>query len=90
MLLLPPPRRYSPGSYLKLSRTWKDGDVIEVSFPMHLWTEPLNDYHAIHNATLAFMYVGNTGHTRSGASRHSRQAGSAFSTTLRAIQRQRP
>jgi len=47
---------YSPGSYLKLSRTWKDGDVIEVSFPMHLWTEPLNDYHAIHNATLAFMY----------------------------------
>lgn len=44
------------GSYLPLSRTWSDGDLVEVSFPPSLWTAPLNDYHPEHNATLAFMY----------------------------------
>ena len=30
-----------PGSYLKISRTWKDGDKIELKLPMRLHTEPL-------------------------------------------------
>jgi len=47
---------YKTSTYLRLDRTWKDGDVIDVSFPMSLWTDPLNDKHAWHNATLAFMY----------------------------------
>eukprot|EP01046_Picozoa_sp_COSAG06_P019943 COSAG06_NODE_1440_length_9457_cov_4.634751_2_plen_106_part_00 len=47
---------YTPQSYLRVSHTWKDGDKIEISFPMSLWTAPLNDYHPEHNATLAFMY----------------------------------
>jgi len=45
-----------PGSFYKLQRAWKDGDVIEVAFPMSLWTNPLNDHHPIYNATLAFMF----------------------------------
>jgi len=44
------------GSYLKLEQPWKNGDVIAASFPLTLWTDPLNDYHPEHNATLAFMY----------------------------------
>ena len=47
---------YTPQSYLRVSHSWKDGDKIEISFPMSLWTAPLNDYHPEHNATLAFMY----------------------------------
>jgi len=47
---------YKPASYLKLEYKWKSGDTIEISFPPALWTEPLNDYHPAHNATLAFMY----------------------------------
>ena len=35
---------------------WADGDVVSLDFPPSLWTAPLNDYHAWHNATLAFMY----------------------------------
>ena len=42
--------------YLTVDRAWADGDVIDVWFPPSLWTSPLNDYHAWHNATLAFMY----------------------------------
>ena len=30
-----------PGSYLAVTRTWRDGDKIEVSLPMSLWSEPL-------------------------------------------------
>ena len=37
----------TPGSYLRVERAWKDGDVIEAHFPMTLWTDPLNDYHAV-------------------------------------------
>lgn len=48
---------YTPQSYLRVSNSWKDGDKIEVRFPMTLWTAPLNDYHSEHNATLAFMCV---------------------------------
>ena len=48
---------YVPQSYLRVaSHSWKDGDRIEISFPMSLWTAPLNDYHPEHNSTLAFMY----------------------------------
>ena len=42
--------------YLRLHKTWKDGDTVEVSFPLGLWSSPLNDYHAEQNATIAFMY----------------------------------
>jgi len=31
----------SPGSYLTLKRTWKDGDRVELSLPMSLYIEPL-------------------------------------------------
>lgn len=31
----------SPGSYLKINRTWADGDRLELKFPMHLHTEAL-------------------------------------------------
>jgi hypothetical protein len=48
--------RILPGRYLPLSRAWAAGDVVEVAFPPTLWAAPLNDYHAAHNATLAFMY----------------------------------
>jgi DUF1680 family protein len=37
----------TPGSYLRVERAWKDGDVIDAHFPMRLWTDPLNDYHAV-------------------------------------------
>ena len=48
---------YKTGAYLRVyNQKWQNGDVVEVSFPMSLWTDPLNDYHAWHNATLAFMY----------------------------------
>lgn len=30
-----------PASYLSLTREWRDGDKIEVSLPMQLWSEPL-------------------------------------------------
>jgi len=30
-----------PGSYLAITRTWHDGDKIEVSLPMSVWSEPL-------------------------------------------------
>ena len=33
----------SPGTYLALKRTWKDQDVVTVSMPMSLYTEPLID-----------------------------------------------
>jgi uncharacterized protein len=31
----------SPGSYLRIERTWSDGDRLEVKLPMRLHTEPL-------------------------------------------------
>jgi DUF1680 family protein len=31
----------SPGSYLAITRMWRDGDKVEVSLPMALWTSPL-------------------------------------------------
>jgi DUF1680 family protein len=30
-----------PGSYLAITRTWHDGDKVEVSLPMKLWESPL-------------------------------------------------
>jgi len=45
-----------PGSYLAIDRTWADGDALDVSFPLALTAAPLNDYHAEHNATYAYMY----------------------------------
>jgi len=45
-----------PGTYLRVPGPFKDGDVLEAAFPPSLWTEPLNDKHSVHNATLAFMY----------------------------------
>ena len=48
------------GSYLTLanppSGEWHDADTIELSFPMAITAAPLNDKHAWHNATVAFMY----------------------------------
>ena len=50
----------APGTYLRVpppsARGWSDGDALELRFAPALWTDPLNDYHAEHNATLAFMY----------------------------------
>ena len=48
--------KLQPGTYVPIARAWADGDVVSVNFPPSLWTAPLNDYHAWHNATLAFMY----------------------------------
>jgi len=48
--------KLTPGSYATIQRTWVHGDVVEVTFPPSLWTNPLNDYHPEYNATLAFMY----------------------------------
>jgi hypothetical protein len=33
----------TPGSYLALTRVWKAGDRVELTFPMHLTAEPLAD-----------------------------------------------
>lgn len=44
------------GTYFDIQREWKDGDVVEVSFPPSLWAEPLNDRHSEYNATMAFKY----------------------------------
>ena len=44
------------GSYLTLAREWNDADTVELRFPAGVWTAPLNDKHAWHNATAAFMY----------------------------------
>ena len=44
------------GSYLEIERAWADEDSVTLSFPPILWTNPLNDRHPEHNATLAFMY----------------------------------
>ena len=51
-----PAAQINPGAYIPLKRMWKDGDTVEASFPQTLRTEPLNDYHPEHNATLAFKY----------------------------------
>ena len=51
-----PAARIVAGRYLRLERAWRDGDAVVASFPMSLWTDPLNDRHPAHNATLAFMY----------------------------------
>ncbi|RAV98100.1 beta-L-arabinofuranosidase domain-containing protein [Pseudochryseolinea flava] len=32
-----------PGSYLKISRNWKDGDVIELKMPFHFYLDPIMD-----------------------------------------------
>merc|ERR1712023_565347 len=44
------------GSFFSLERHWTSSDIIDVWFPLSLWTAPLNDYHPEYNATLAFMY----------------------------------
>lgn len=45
-----------PGTFLNISREWRDADQVELRFPPSLWAAPLNDYHPVHNATIAFMY----------------------------------
>jgi uncharacterized protein len=42
----------TPGSYLTLTRTWKTGDKIEISLPMHLSVEAMPD----DPKTQAFLY----------------------------------
>jgi DUF1680 family protein len=37
------PVKQSPGSYIKLNRTWRNGDKVEISFPMTLHTIAAND-----------------------------------------------
>jgi hypothetical protein len=37
----------APGSYLAISRVWKSGDRVEVSFPMALHTESMPDDHSL-------------------------------------------
>ncbi|AXY73191.1 hypothetical protein D3H65_04025 [Paraflavitalea soli] len=32
-----------PGSYLKISRTWKDGDIVELKMPFHFHLDPVMD-----------------------------------------------
>lgn len=46
----------SGGKFYSLARTWADGDVVDVWFPLSLWASPLNDYHPEYNATYAYMY----------------------------------
>jgi DUF1680 family protein len=36
-------RQAKPGSYLKISRTWKDGDVIELKMPFQFHLDPVMD-----------------------------------------------
>lgn len=50
------PGPVQPGSYFEIHRQWSDGDVVEAAFPPSLWAEPLNDFHAVYNATVAFKY----------------------------------
>jgi hypothetical protein len=38
---------YTPGSYLRVRHSWKDGDKVVIDFPMALWASPLNDYHPV-------------------------------------------
>ena len=45
-----------PGSYVRLQRAWVDGDTVEASFPLRVWSDPINDFHPEYNATIAFMY----------------------------------
>lgn len=33
----------APGGYLTVSRTWQDGDKLEISLPMSLYAEPMSD-----------------------------------------------
>jgi len=33
----------APGSYLTISRTWKDGDTVELRMPFQFYLEPLMD-----------------------------------------------
>ncbi len=58
----------APGSYLAISRTWANGDRVELSLPMSLRTESMADDHTLS----AFLYgpivlagsLGNAGITR--------------------------
>jgi DUF1680 family protein len=33
----------APGQYATIEREWRDGDVVELSLPMRLWSEPMPD-----------------------------------------------
>ncbi len=44
------PTDAQPGSYIEVTRSWKDGDTLEVTLPMHLSLEPMpnvEDYVAV-------------------------------------------
>ena len=66
----------APGSYLTLSRTWKNGDRVEMELPMHLSVETMPDEHS----TQAFLYgllvlagdLGGEGLTQASRGRRSR------------------
>jgi hypothetical protein len=40
----------NPSSYLRLDRTWKEGDRVEISLPMSLHIEPIPDDHTLQAA----------------------------------------
>jgi DUF1680 family protein len=48
--------KVQPGVYVHIKRSWADGDYVSLSFPLTLWTNPLNDRQPSYNATLAFMF----------------------------------
>lgn len=48
----PAPVASTPGSYAELRRTWREGDVVEIRFPMTLRTEPLPG----NDNTVALLY----------------------------------
>jgi hypothetical protein len=62
----------APGTFLNLTRPWKDQDVVEVSFPMSLYAEPMPDdpslmaimYGPLVMAGLVFEDVSFTGDSR--------------------------
>jgi len=45
-----------PGVYLNIEREWRDGDEVQVYFPMDFWASHLNDDRDEYNGTFAFMY----------------------------------
>jgi len=47
-----------PGSWATVESTQftSSSGLIEVHYPMGLWSNPLNDFHPEYNATMAFMY----------------------------------
>ena len=47
---------YTPGEYLSLQRTWVQGNVLEVHFPLSLSYSLVQDNRSAYNHTMAWMY----------------------------------